>query len=677
MAVVRSDGDVLRTNRDDFFRGSAPFGVSLTLYNDVVRDYASIYRTQPNIRTVVGFLGWNVAQLPLRAIRRISESERVRLPSDHPLSQTLRVPNPVLNPPVTAFDWVDEIVEDLGIFGQYLGLKVQQNRGERLRVLRLPLEQTRIEASNTWTVDEYVVEGNSGRLRIPADAVIHLKLYNPKDRRVGLSRLETLRRNIAEDEAAGRYRAQLWRNAGRHSGIIERPAEAPDWSDDARDRFLADWEAQYSGDGPRAGGTPVLEDGMVWRDAAFTPKDAEYLGARRLSRDEAAALYQVDPVFVGGGQGEGSNSFASQREKHTALYQDTLGGWLELIEQGLDAQLVGDFLDVEDVELDFELEAKLRGSFEEQAKAIQSATGAPWMTRNEARAERGLPPVDGGDELIVPLNVTRGGIASPNDTAPPIDSGTASRSALDDDIVDAVVVEELAELAPARRALAAGRKDADELPSESETWADRHRSRLVAFFERQRSAVLGALGAGATLEAAWDRDRWETELRSDLAELGVDMTAAIATDVARELGSPGFDSDTLAAYVDETADAAAFRINESTRSQLAAADNAEDVGEARRAVFATAINSRAPQIALTRTADLGNFARTEGATYAGAGRKTWRVNAADSRHPHLNGETVPIGDTFSNGARWPADINLPVAERAGCHCTLEFTTEDS
>jgi hypothetical protein len=50
---------------------------------------------------------------------------------------------------------------------------------------------------------------------------------------------------------------------------------------------------------------------------------------------------------------------------------------------------------------------------------LQASTGAPWLTRNEARARANLPAVENGDELVTPLNVLVGGQASPLDSAPP------------------------------------------------------------------------------------------------------------------------------------------------------------------------------------------------------------------------------------------------------------------
>jgi hypothetical protein len=47
------------------------------------------------------------------------------------------------------------------------------------------------------------------------------------------------------------------------------------------------------------------------------------------------------------------------------------------------------------------------------------------MTVNEARSRQNLPTHDGGDDLITPLNVTKGGQASPQD------SGTQNRAAIE------------------------------------------------------------------------------------------------------------------------------------------------------------------------------------------------------------------------------------------------------
>ena len=55
--------------------------------------------------------------------------------------------------------------------------------------------------------------------------------------------------------------------------------------------------------------------------------------------------------------------------------------------------------------------------------------------------------------------------------------------------------------------------------------------------------------------------------------------------------------------------------------------------------------------------------------------KTWVVTSDNPRPSHaaMNGETVDIEGTFSNGADWPGDPMAGVDEVAGCHCVVDIT----
>lgn len=58
--------------------------------------------------------------------------------------------------------------------------------------------------------------------------------------------------------------------------------------------------------------------------------------------------------------------------------------------------------------------------------------------------------------------------------------------------------------------------------------------------------------------------------------------------------------------------------------------------------------------------------------------KTWIVNAgANSRHPQLNGETVPVYTQFSNGLQYPGDPAGSVEDTAGCQCHMVVTGTSS
>src|SRR5690606_36024496 len=192
---------------------------------------------------------------------------------------------------------------------------------------------------------------------------------------------------------------------------------------------------------------------------------------------------------------------------------------------------------------EFNIEEKLQGNFEEQAAALQTAVGGPWMTRAEARSLRNLPTIDGADELIVPMNVTEGGLASPNDTAPKA-LFTPSAAAL----TKADPVRVKAE------------------PREED--ADAAAAVLRAFFKRQRGAVLSRLGAKSP--DWWDEERCNEELADDLYDLALKVVADLGPAAMAQLGlaPDAFDTGRTEAFLREVAKTRAGAINSTTMQQV-------------------------------------------------------------------------------------------------------------
>ncbi len=634
--VVQSEGALVAAHK-----ASPSILSGVTLHGGEFADYATLFREQPNVRLVVGFLARNIAQLGLHAFTAVSDTERRRVDRHHELSRFIRRPNPY----VTRYAFIDAMIHDLGIYDRWHALKLRNQQTGRLAAFRLPPYMVKPIGDNWFAPEAYEVKGSKGKIELAAEQVVTMHGYNPTDATSGLSPLESLRRVLAEEAAAGAWREQYWRGAARISGVIERPVEAPKWSDTARNRFRSDWQSTYAGNGALAGATPILEEGMVWKVASFSPKDSEYLASRRLSREETAAAYFVSPLFVGILD---HANFSNVAEQHKHLYQDTLGPRLVDVEEAWEAQVLPEFpdLDPDDTYLEFNLAEKLKGSFEEQAAAMQTATGAPWLTRNEARARHNLPPVEGGDALVTPLNVLVGGQASPRDSAP----------------------------GPALASRPPSAKSAKALPATVQGWQAKHVERLVAFFDRQKAIIAAGLADGQVLDDAWD----DAGLEGDLYALAVTMTEEIGTEAAERLGGE-FDSALTFAYLSESSRIAAEGVNDTTRAALveALADDELDQTEAIDSVYDVALSSRGEQIATTRTTAVSNFAEHEAATQTGYVSKVWRVHSLSPRQGHpSDGERVAIDDTFSNGARWPGDASAGINQTAGCTCSLDFSTED-
>lgn len=412
MAFVATAGAVAALSSK---RISTPTRIMLsTMYS---ADYAEIWRTQESVRTVVSFLARNIAQLGLHTFERVGDTDRRRL-EDHPLAVLLRRPNPW----TSRYRFIQALVADFAIYDNAYWLKVRIDQTTN-GLVRIPPTLVEIDGDDWLTPGGFKVKGTNRTITYPPDQIVYFRGYG-LDRDHGVSSLEALRRTLREEWSAGEMREQVLRNGARMSGYLERPKDAPEWSDVARDRFRRGWQAQYAGAGPNAGGTPILEDGMVFRPVSQTARDLQYIEARKLTREEVAAAYFIPPPMLGILD---HATFSNITEQHKMLYQDTLGPWLTMISEEIALQLVPDFepgARAANLYVEFNLREKLTGSFEERADAIQKAVGGPTMTINEARALDNRPPLDGGDDLIRPLNVTQNGNPDPvpADTPSPEDT---------------------------------------------------------------------------------------------------------------------------------------------------------------------------------------------------------------------------------------------------------------
>ncbi|NMW65990.1 phage portal protein [Mobiluncus mulieris] len=277
-----------------------------------------------------------------------------------------------------------------------------------------------------WQPAEYrVCPGNGCDEWLDARDFIVFRDWNPNGAGSPVSPIEALRDILAEQIEAWKYRRQVWERGGRVGTYISRPAESNggEWSMEARQRFRADWKA-FVASGAKAGSTPILEDGMKLEKVGFSAKEEEWVESTRLSLQTVAQVYHVQPAMIGETSGA---SYASTREFRSMLYTETLGPLLAMIEKRLNQFLVPRVAPDTRLYVEFNIEAKLAGNFEEQAGILSTATGAPWMTVNEARALRNLPSLPDGDGLVVPLNVVKGGQASPQDGGEPSAAVEAAR----------------------------------------------------------------------------------------------------------------------------------------------------------------------------------------------------------------------------------------------------------
>lgn len=374
---------------------------------------AELYRSQPHLQTVINFRARNVAQLGLHVFERVSDTDRRRVKGT-PLDSLLARPNNSQ----TMFELMRGLVCDLDLYGAAYWLMVPDaDTALGWQILPVsPTWVTEFKGGNIWMPEQLrLCPGNGREQWFDVKDFIVFRGWNPTGGLGAVSPIEALKNVLSEQIAAWEFRQQMWQRGGRLGAYITRPKDAPEWNDEARARFLTDWR-QFQASGMKAGSTPVFEDGMELQRVGFSAREEEWVEATKLSLQTVASVYHVNPVMIGASEGV---SYASTREFRSMLYTETLGPLLAMVEARLNQFLVPRIVPKPGIYVEFNIDAKLSGNFEEQAGILSTATGAPWMTVNEARAKRNLPALEGADDLVVPLNVVAGGQASPQDGGTP------------------------------------------------------------------------------------------------------------------------------------------------------------------------------------------------------------------------------------------------------------------
>lgn len=603
---------------------------------------AQMWSTQPHLRTVVSFLARNIAQLGLHTFERDGEDRKRDRTS--PFASTMRRPNG----DQTAFDLVYGLVGDLSLYDRAYWLTFPDSEspsGWTFR--RLPPPWVTPVARDVFGAKSYLVLSPEGKsVEVPSDQILAFTGYHPSNPRYGSPTVEALKGTLQEQIEASKYRSQVWKRGGRVSAVLERPKDAPEWSDAARKRFQDDWYAKFTGNGPGSGGTPLLEDGMTLNRIDFNAQEQQFVEAAKLSFATVAAAFHVNPTMVGILD---NANYSNVREFRRMLYGDTLGPLIAQIEDRINTFLLPR-MDMDNAShyVEFNIAEKLQGSFEEQAAVMSTLVGRPIMTADEGRAKFNLTAL-GGDAaaLVTPLNVLIGGQASPTD------SGSQN-------------------LDPKAASLP-GVKAAGVLQKvDGGAQRDKVAEVLAAFFAHQGKSVLSALGAGREW---WDADRWDGELSDDLLRVTHTLADLLGKSEAERLGySDAYDPDQTVAFLRAVAERRAKAINETTKAQLDAAIDSDDGDPA--TVFTTAQTSRADGIGSLIATAVAGFAVREAAAQIAQREgitptKTWVVNSKSPRSSHasMNGESVPINEPFSNGMQFPGDYG-DVDEVAGCQCSI-------
>jgi HK97 family phage portal protein len=197
---------------------------------------------------------------------------------------------------------------------------------------------------------------------------------------------------IAADQAAG----SMFGNGISPSGALK----FDKWlTDDQRKTARDDLVGQFVG-AANAGRPLVLEGGVAWEQISLNADEAQLLESRAWSVEEVCRWFGVPPVLIG--HSKDTTAWGTGIEQlMLGFVKFTLMPYLRRIELAIGKQLLSPAERASGLFAEFNLEGLLRGDSAARARFYETMTRIGVMSRNECRRKENLPPVDGGDEILV------------------------------------------------------------------------------------------------------------------------------------------------------------------------------------------------------------------------------------------------------------------------------------
>ena len=192
---------------------------------------AKLFKTQPHLRTVVTFLARNIAHLGVHSYVKQSDGGRLRDTSS-PVGGFLS--GAKANESMTLYQLIYALVVDKALYDRAYWWPVVNQNGN-WEVYRLPPSWVQTKSDNFGKVSHEVSFESDKKLTLDSSRVVYFGGYHPTDPGGCSATIVSLKEVLAEQIQASKYRQQLWARGGKVSAVLQRPVDAPRWTDSQRE----------------------------------------------------------------------------------------------------------------------------------------------------------------------------------------------------------------------------------------------------------------------------------------------------------------------------------------------------------------------------------------------------------------------------------------------------------
>lgn len=352
-------------------------------------------RTAMMVSTVyacVSRIAGTIATLPARVTKETPDGVPEDVPS-HPLNRILGYSPNYDQTPIDFWEFMQTAIE---LEGDGIAFKIRGASGALLGLEPLkPSTVSRRRLSNGQIEYRWTKDGRT--FNETDEAMLHIR-GSGGDPLGGMSTLAVARDAIGLSRAAERTQGRIFRNGVRPTVAFTFDKWlTEDQRTKAETRF-----ADRVGGVDSSGKPIILEGGTKAEKLTIDPVDAEILMTRNFTVEELCRFFDMPPVMVG--HTSKTTSWPAGVEQQFLIFlQLCLRKRIKRLEMAMEKQLLTPAEYASGIRIRFNFEALLRADSKGRAEFYQIMRKIGGITINEIRALEGMPPVEGGDVVLVQM----------------------------------------------------------------------------------------------------------------------------------------------------------------------------------------------------------------------------------------------------------------------------------
>jgi HK97 family phage portal protein len=243
---------------------------------------------------------------------------------------------------------------------------------------------------NESTRDLYYLNQKVAKGRIEPKDMIHL-YKNSQDGINGRSIISYAKKVFDLSKYTDATASNYYQSGCNLNGILTITGNP---SQEEVEKIRMNWKRLHGADGNS--GLAILKGNMNYQSIGQSAAESQMLEARLFNVSEIARFFNISPVLLGDLT---KSSYSTIEAAQLEFVQHTLYPFIVMFEEELNRKLCHR----SNVRIDFDESFLIKSDKAVQANYLNTLVSGGIMSINEARANLGLNPIEGGDKVIIPF----------------------------------------------------------------------------------------------------------------------------------------------------------------------------------------------------------------------------------------------------------------------------------